>query len=138
MDTTQPPTPGAEPTAAVAHDAPSDLFADGLRSGASPLIATAIPLAITLLLTLLARALTQDQGFLAERIATSVVLFLGLLTAIVGYILGCRRALRHLTAHEQSGAINRARGARFALAITAALLLVPVLLAIVLPQHPAP
>jgi len=67
-----------------------------------------------------------------------IVLIAGLLVALVVFIVAIVRTFRNITSWQRSGASGQARAALLALGCTALVLLLPVVLAIVLPQNPAP
>jgi uncharacterized membrane protein len=94
--------------------------------------------AVTILLTALARQLVASSGFFAQQQASVIVLIAGLVVALVVYIIAIVRALRSITAWQRSGVSGQARAALLALGFTALVVLLPVVLAIVLPQNPAP
>lgn len=89
-------------------------------------------------LTAVARALTSGQSFATEQLATILTLALGLALGFVLYSIAIVRVWRRMTAWRLAGAVRRATGALRALAITALIVLLPVVLALVIPQHPAP
>jgi hypothetical protein len=89
-------------------------------------------------LTAGARALTSGQGFATEQLATVVTLALGLALGFVLYSMAIVLVWRQMTAWRLAGAGRQATGALCGLAITALIVLLPVLLALVIPQHPAP
>jgi len=104
-----------------------------------------IPLALliaivigTFLLTALARQLVATSGFFAQQQTSLIVLIAGLVVALVVYILAIVGILRNITSWQQTGAFVQSRAALLALGFTALVVLLPVLLAIVLPQNPAP
>jgi hypothetical protein len=89
-------------------------------------------------LTAVARALTGGQGFATEQLATVLTLVPGLALGFVLYTIALVRVWRRMTAWRLAGAVRRATGALWALVITALLVLLPAVLALVVPQHPAP
>lgn len=93
--------------------------------GLRPIALLAVALLATAALTTVARVLVESQGFFVERSATLVVLGLGLAVATLLYARACTRALRH-------------RANSWPLVITALIVAAPVILAILLPQNPAP
>src|SRR5215469_14368373 len=110
----------------------------GVLAGLIPLGLLLVFVALTVLLTALARQLVASAGFFAQRQTALIVLIAGLVVALVVYILAIVRTLRNITFWQQSGAFGQARAALFALGCTALVVLLPVVLAIVLPQNPAP
>ena len=107
-------------------------------AGFIPLVLLLIVAAITVLLTALARQLLASSGFFAQQQASVVVLVVGLLVALVVYIVAIVRALRKITSWQRNSMIHQARAAFLVLGCTALVVLLPVILAIVLPQNPAP
>ncbi len=69
---------------------------------------------------------------------TVLVLGAGLLLAVVMFGAGCARALRQVGSWQRAGDASPAAVALWSLGATALLVLLPVLLALLLPQHPAP
>jgi uncharacterized membrane protein len=110
----------------------------GVLAGLIPLGLLLLIVAITVLLTALARQLVASSGFFAQQQASMIVLIAGLVVALVVYIIAIVRTMRNITSWQRSGAIGQARAALLALGCTALIVLLPVVLAIVLPQNPAP
>lgn len=110
----------------------------GVLVGLLPLGVLVVIVAAAVALTAGARALTSGQGFATEQLVTTLTLGLGLALAFIGYTLAIVRVWRQMTALRLAGDLRRATGALWALAITALIVLLPVLLALVIPQHPAP
>jgi hypothetical protein len=110
----------------------------GVLTGLIPLGLLLLVVAVTVLLTALARQLMASSGFFAQQQASVIVLITGLVVALVVYIIAIVRTMRNITSWQRSGAVGQARAALFALGCTALVVLLPVVLAIVLPQHPAP
>jgi hypothetical protein len=110
----------------------------GILIGLIPFGLLLLVVAITLLLTALARQLVASSGFFAQQQTSLIVLIAGLVVALVVYILALVRILRNITFWQQNGVFGQARAALLALGFTALVVLLPVVLAIVLPQNPAP
>jgi uncharacterized membrane protein len=110
----------------------------GALVGLIPLVLLIVIVAVTFLLTALARQLVASSGFFAQQQASVIVLVAGLAVALVVYIIAVVRTLRSITAWQRGGAVGQARAALLALGFTALVVLLPVVLAIVLPQNPAP
>jgi hypothetical protein len=106
--------------------------------GLTPLVLAAVVMAVAVALTTLVRLLTRGLGFSAEQPAVIITLSIGLVVATAAYVIASRRALRKVAAWQREGSSAQATAALWALAFTAVVVLVPVLLAVVLPQHPAP
>lgn len=110
----------------------------GVLVGFIPLGLLLLVVAITVLLTALARQLVASSGFFAQQQASLIVLIVGMVLALVVYIIAIVRTLRSVTTWQRAGAAAQARAALLALGCTALFVLLPVVLAIVLPQNPAP
>ena len=110
----------------------------GILVGLIPLGLLLLIGAVTVLLTALVRQLVASSGFFAQQQASVIVLIVGLVVALVVFIIAIVRTLRNITSWQRNGARGQARGALLALGFTALVLLLPVVLAIVLPQNPAP
>ena len=110
----------------------------GLLVGIMPLVRLLVIVGLALLLTALGRILTAGQGFFTQQQVSVIVLGAGLLLAAAMYVAGCIRALRHVGQWQRTGDAAPAAVALWVLGATALLVLLPVLLALVLPQHPAP
>ena len=110
----------------------------GVLAGLIPLGLLLLIVAITVVLTALARLLVASSGFFVQQQASVVVLIIGLIVALVIYIVAIVRTMRNITSWQRSGAIGQASAALFSLGCTALVVLLPVVLAIVLPQTPAP
>ena len=110
----------------------------GALVGLIPLGLLIVVVAVTFLLTALARQLVASSRFFAQQQAAVIVLIAGLVVALVVYVVAIVRTLRRVKAWQQGGVSGQARAALLALGVTALVVLLPVVLAIVLPQHPAP
>lgn len=113
----------------------------GVWAGVFPLLLALIVLGLAAGGAALARALvgpTGASGFLAWQGITIIVWGGGLLMAAIVYAVGVTRALRHATGWQSAGRLRQATAVYWTLLVTALLLLTPVVLALALPQHPAP
>jgi uncharacterized membrane protein len=110
----------------------------GILAGLIPLGLLLLVVAISVLLTALARQLVASSGFFAQQQASVIVLIAGLVVALVVYIITIVRTMRNISSWQRSGEDGQARSALLALGCTALVVLLPVVLAIVIPQHPAP
>jgi ABC-type bacteriocin/lantibiotic exporter with double-glycine peptidase domain len=106
--------------------------------GLIPLGLLLLIVAVTVLLTALARQLVASSGFFAQQQASLIVLVAGLAVALVVYIIAFVRTLRGVTTWQRGGAVGQARAALLALGFTGLVVLLPVVLMMVLPQSPAP
>ncbi len=104
----------------------------GFVAGLVPLGPVALIVVVALGLSALARQVTTGQG------AAIVIVVLGLLGAAAAYVVCCVRALRQVSRWQQAGQSALASGALWGLVVVALVVLLPLLLAIFIPQHPAP
>lgn len=132
MDTR--PSAPASPTAT----ATTDTFVGGALVGLLPLGLLAGLVALTLLLTTITRLIVTSQGFFVEQEVDLIVLATGLTVAGIVYVVATVRALRRLANWQRDGAGARSRGTLVALTVTALVVVAPVVVALLLPQHPAP
>ncbi len=93
---------------------------------------------IALAVTALIRQLFDPSGFFVVQQAALITLIAGLVIAFVIFVVAIVLTLRRVAAWQQIGAMKSSRAALWSLGITAFVVLLPVLLAIVLPQNPAP
>jgi hypothetical protein len=110
----------------------------GTLVGLIPLGLLIVIVAVTFLLTALARQLVASSGFFAQQQASLIVLVAGLAVALVVYIIAFVRTLRGVTTWQQGGVVGQARATLLALGFTALVVLLPVVVVLVLPQSPAP
>ena len=110
----------------------------GALVGLIPLGLLLLIVAVTMLLTALARQLVASLGFFAQQRASVIVLIAGLVVALVVYVVAIVRTLRWVKVWQRGGAGGQARATLLALGFSALVVLLLVVLAIVLPQHPAP
>jgi hypothetical protein len=110
----------------------------GFLVGLIPLGLLLLVVAISVLLTALARQLVASSGFFAQQQASVTVLIVVFVVALVIYIIALVRTLRNISSWQRSGEDGQARAALLALGLTALFVLLPVVLAIVLSQNPAP
>jgi hypothetical protein len=113
-------------------------FGRGLLTGLAPLASLVVIIALAVALTALIRNLTASQGFFAQQQVSVITLVIGLIAAATSYTIGCVRALRRVGAWQRMGETTTAAGTLWALGVTILIILAPLLLAAVLPQHPAP
>ncbi len=122
------------------HNSSSQPEGNALRGffiGLIPLLLLIIVVASTYLLTAFARQLTASSGFFAQQQAAVIVLLAGFVVALVVSVVAIIVMMKRVKAWQQEGASRLARGMLLALGVTALVVLMPVVLAIVLPQHPA-
>jgi hypothetical protein len=85
----------------------------------------------------LMRVATTGLGFLTQLPVLNVTSMLCLVALAVGFTLVSVRAFRRARRWRQDGETTAANAVLWGLAVSALLVLVPVLVAILLPQHPA-
>jgi len=94
--------------------------------------------AISLGLAALARLIIGNAHFFTQQTTSVVILLIGFGIGIGTYFAAISRVLRRVAIWHSAGEARRATRTLWALAATALVVLVPVILAVVLPQHPAP
>lgn len=107
-------------------------------SGLLPLILLVMVVALFVALTALARFLAMPLGFLTWQPIAIGVWVAGFVCAVIVYALVTRRTLRQVGVWRDMGLNQQAVTALWTLLIAAVIVLVPVILALALPQHPAP
>jgi hypothetical protein len=112
--------------------------ARGFASGLLPLVPVTVIVVVALALAALARQLTAGQGFYTQQWAAVIIIVLGLLGSAASYIVSCVRAMSQVRRWQETGQTSQASGALWGLVVVTLLVLLPVLLAILIPQHPAP
>jgi len=110
----------------------------GVLVGLIPLGLLAGIVLITLLVTALVRQLVAGSGFFVQQQTALIALIVGLVLAIVVFAVASWRVLRRVKIWQRDGTTRQANAALWALTATALIIVLPVLLAIILPQHPAP
>lgn len=128
-------TRSAMPPTASNRRVPS--FLAGLLTGLAPLGILVGALLLTAAATFAVRTLLMAQGFAVQHTTLPVIFGLGLLAATVGAVVRVKQVLTRMRRWDEAGEVERARGSRWALIITALLVALPVFLAFVLPQSPA-
>lgn len=118
--------------------APRDSIWPGFLAGLVPLAPLIVIIVVALGLAALARQLASGQGFATQQVVSLVIVALGLLGAAAAYIIFCRWALRQVRRWQEAGVAARANGALMGLVVVALVVLLPLLLAFLMPQHPAP
>jgi hypothetical protein len=110
----------------------------GALIGLIPLGLLVVLVSDTVLLTTHVRLLFASAGFFVQQQAAVSVLIVGLILTIAVFAVAIWRVLRRVAAWQQDGVMVQANAALWALGVTAMMVVAPVLLAILLPQHPAP
>ncbi len=80
----------------------------------------------------------SGAGFFVQQQVAVSILIAGFIATIVLYTLAANRTLRQVASWQRSSLQVRSRFALWALGFTALVVMLPVLLALLLPQHPAP
>lgn len=114
---------------------------DALRGalfGLVPLGLLVLIIAIVLALAALARQLFSASGFFAQQQAAVIILIAGFVLALVVYVIAIVLTMRLIASWQQNGIAARVRAALWSLGITALIVILPLLVAVLLPQHPAP
>jgi uncharacterized membrane protein YidH (DUF202 family) len=110
----------------------------GVLVGLIPLGLLAGIVLITLLVTALVRQLVSGSGFFVQQQTAMIALIVGLILAIVVFAVASWRVLRRVKIWQRDGTTTQANAALWTLTATALIIVLPVLLAIILPQYPAP
>ncbi len=131
------PSSSQEPTPDRASQQESKVWR-GILIGLRPLAVLLVVIILALALSMLIRALDVSGGFFVQQKIALATLIVGLVVAIVVYIVAIQRTMKRVEAWQLEGATKTARFALWSLGITAVVVVLPIILAIVLPQHPAP
>ncbi len=106
--------------------------------GLVPLVLLVLIIAVALALAALARQLLAASGFFAQQQAAVIILVAGFVLVLVAYVIAIFLTMRRIASWQQIGMAVWARAALWSLGITALIVILPFLVAILLPQHPAP
>ena len=126
---------------ALAREPSTQVTGDAWRGaliGLIPLGLLAGCVALALAITALIRQLVSGSGFFVQQQAALVTLIAGLVLAIVVFAIACWRVMRRVAAWQSAGIVLQANAALWALGATALVIVIPVLLGLLLPQHPFP
>ncbi len=110
----------------------------GVLVGLIPLGLLAGCIALTVVLTALARQLTSGSGFDAQQQAALIMLIIGSVLTIVVFAVAVWRVVRRVAIWQRTDVIVQAKAALWSLGATALVIVIPLLLALLLPQHPFP
>jgi hypothetical protein len=110
----------------------------GILIGLIPLGLLAGVVLNTVVATALVRELTADGGFYMQQQAALITLIVGLVLAIAVFAISCWRVLHQVALWQKAGAAMQATATLWTLGFTALVILSPILLALLLPQYPAP
>lgn len=108
-------------------------YGRGMLYGVLPLAAVAAIIAVALLLAALVRQLIGVSAFLLQQQMVLITLGSGLILALVAFTLVLIFTLQHMARWQHDGYSERARAALWTLGGSALVILLPVLLAFVLP-----
>lgn len=108
----------------------------GVLVGLIPLGLLAGCVALTVALTALARQLASGSGFFVQQEAALVMVIVGLVLAVTVFAVAVWRVMRRVATWQQSGVTQQSKAALWSLGATAVVIVIPLLLAILLPQHP--
>jgi len=109
----------------------------GIAKGLLPLLSLLLAAGMTAALTILAWQLTPGLDFFQRRSISMSIAATGLVATVVLYAVMCIRAIRRVAKWQQEGEIASAVGALIALSLTVIVVILPLILAVQMPQHPA-
>ncbi len=110
----------------------------GVLIGLIPLGLLAGVVLLTIIATAIARDLTTSGGFYVQQEAALITLIVGLVLAIVVFAIACWRVMREVATWQKASVTIQANAALWALGASALVIVLPILLALLLPQHPFP
>jgi hypothetical protein len=109
----------------------------GILTGLAPVALLAAVGALAVLATTLARTVTAGEPFLTQQPLLVSTFGIGLFVAFGAWIAGCVWALGRARTWGRTGAPLAAAATFWALSASALVTVLPVLLAVLIPQHPA-
>ena len=124
-------------TTTGASSATADHILRGVGVGLAPAAFFYLGILVGFGVVSLLRVATSGLGFLTQLPALNVVSALCLVALAVGFTLVSVRVFRQARRWREAGETTAANAVLWGLGASALLVLVPVLLAILLPQHPA-
>lgn len=110
----------------------------GVLAGAIPLFTLTGVILLAIVVAALARSLAASAGFFIWRRIAEGAIVLGLIVAAMVYGAATLRALRLAAAWQRAGLTRQSAGVYWTLFVVAVVTLAPLILALTLPQHPAP
>ena len=110
----------------------------GVCTGFIPLLLLSILVVATILLTAFVRQSVSSAGFFAWERDALITLITGMVLSVIVYIIALLLVLRTTARWVQSRLTTRSTAALWTLALTAVIVLLPVIIAVLLPQSPAP
>jgi hypothetical protein len=130
--------PFAQAPASADRPTSSDTPIRGILLGLMPLARLILVVAFAVLLTLLVRAVTTSQDFAVQQAAAVITLAGGLAIAAFIYAISLVGVYRRMAGLRAARLDAQASAALWTLAVTALIVILPVVVAALLPQHPAP
>jgi hypothetical protein len=106
--------------------------------GLQPLVPLLLVVVLTIGFAWLARQISAGAGFYTQQWAAGIIVVIGILAGAVALAIFSARALRQVRTWQEAGLSAQASAALWGLVVIALVVVLPVLLAIVIPQHPAP
>ena len=110
----------------------------GVLVGLIPLGLLAGVVLIAVVATAIAREVTAGGGFYMQQQAALITLIIGLVLAIIVFAIACWRVLHQVALWQKMGEAVQAAATLWTLGFTALVIVSPILLALLLPQHPFP
>jgi hypothetical protein len=110
----------------------------GVLYGTIPLALLVVITAVAFALAVLVHQLMDVTGFFVQQQAVLIILGCGLVLALVAFTIAVVFIMRRVAIWQQAGRVERTRAALWTLTASALVILLPLILAIILPQHPAP
>ena len=110
----------------------------GIGTGLIPLLLLAILVVATIFVTAFVRQSASGSGFFVWERDALITLIMGMVLALIVYIVALLLVLRTTTRWVQGRLTIRSAAALWTLACTALIVLLPVIIAVLLPQSPAP
>jgi hypothetical protein len=110
----------------------------GILTGVMPLARMIILSALVLVLSIAARLVTQSQSFGVQQGSVIITFAVALVIAAIVYTASLIGAFRRIRAWSQVGLDTTANAALWTVAVTALVVVAPIVVAAILPQHPAP
>ena len=110
----------------------------GVLAGLMPLIRLVVVFALALALPTLARFVLSTKSFATQQAVDVIGVAVMLLVAVIVYGVSLSAALRRTRGWRETGRLAQATAALWTLTATALIAALPVIVAVLWPQHPAP
>lgn len=110
----------------------------GALIGLIPLGLLVAVVVVVLLLAALGRQVVSAAGFFVQQQVAISILIAGFIVSIIVYAVAANRTLRQVALWQRNSLQIRSCFALWALGFTAIVVILPVLLALLLPQYPTP